>query len=96
MPSDGLRMIKFWAKLLRNGKILRSDTYDSACSDFSDALLDALTHFCKQFDIETPMWSTQHTKQMGMFRKAVFRKDDFIDQFAFDRFELQILEDEKK
>ncbi len=41
------------------------------------------------------MWHSQHTKQMGLFRKAVFKPDDFIDKVDFDRFEIQILSDDK-
>jgi hypothetical protein len=85
-------MLTLWGKLIRNGKILQSDTYTSNKPEMEDALLECLEHFAHEFDIELPMWHTNHTKQLGLFRKATFKPDDFIDRFPYDRFEVQILD----
>lgn len=85
-------MLRVWGKLIKNGKTIASDTFESGRDDMSDALLEALEHFGRTFDIETPMWSSVHTKQMGTHQKAVFTSGDFIDRIPFDRFELQLLE----
>ena len=87
-------MLTLWGKVLRNGKTIQSETYTSEKADMSAAILECLEHFSKTFDIEAPMWHSQHTKQLGLFRKATFRPDDFIDKVNFDRFELQIIGDE--
>jgi len=57
-----------------------------------DALLDCLQQICRAFDIEMPLWHTKHTKQLTSFRKATFKKDDFIDKFAYDRLTIEILD----
>ncbi len=88
-------MLTLWGKILKNGKILKSETYTSEKEDMSSAILECLEYFAKEFDIEAPMWHSVHTKQLGLFRKATFRPDDFIDTVAFERFELQILDSEK-
>ncbi|HBU12283.1 MAG TPA: hypothetical protein DEB31_06005 [Clostridiales bacterium] len=88
-------MITVWGKLLKDGKIVRSDTVTSEKQDMSAALLECLEYFAAKFDMEAPMWHSQHTKQLGIFHKATFRPDDFIDKVDFDRFELQLLENEK-
>lgn len=85
-------MLRIWGKLIRNGKTIAADTCESEAEDMSEALLECLEHFGRKFDIETPMWHSLHTKQLGNFQKAVFTKDDFIDRINFDRFELQVLE----
>ncbi|MDL2237495.1 hypothetical protein LJC56_06665 [Christensenellaceae bacterium OttesenSCG-928-K19] len=89
-------MITVWGKLWKNGKTIKSDTTTSNKVDMSAAILECIEYFAQKFDIEAPMWHSQHTKQLGLFRKATFRPDDFIDRVDFDRFELQLLDDEKK
>lgn len=86
-------MTKFWGKILTDGKLVKSETADFD-GDIQTALLAAIEHFSKSFDISAPMWQTLHTKQMGLFRKVMFRPDDFIDNFPYDSFELQMLDEE--
>lgn len=87
-------LLTLWGKLFKDGKIIAADTYTSKKSEMSEALLDCIEHFAKAFDMEAPMWQSTHTKQLGLFRKATFKADDFIDSIPFDRFEIQILEEE--
>ncbi|MEG1656155.1 MAG: hypothetical protein RR292_01590 [Christensenellaceae bacterium] len=86
-------MLTIWAKLITDGKTIKSDTFTSQKSDMAEALLECIEYFSKEFDIEAPMWHTNHTKQLGIFHKATFKQDDFIDRFDYDKFEIQILED---
>lgn len=85
-------MLKIWGKIIKNGKLIKSETYVSDSVKIDDAMLESLEHFGRVFDIEVPLWQTNHTKQLGVFRKIIFRRDDFIDKIAFDKFEMEILE----
>lgn len=85
-------MTTFWGKIIKGDKILKSETCDSIGGNMSDDLLHCIEYFSRVFDIEAPMWHTSHTKQMGIFKKATFRPDDFIDSVDFDRFEIQVIE----
>lgn len=85
-------MLTLWGKIIKDEKVIKSDTCVSDKSTISDALLECIEYFSRSFDIEAPMWHSAHTKQFGVFRKAVFRPDDFIDKISFDRFEIQILD----
>lgn len=85
-------MLTIWGKLIRNNKVIASDTCTSDAQDMSAALLECIEHFGRTFDIEAPMWNSLHTKQLGNFQKAVFTRDDFIDRINFDRFEMQVLD----
>lgn len=85
-------MLTVWGKLIKGNKIIASDTYTSSAGDMSGAILECIEHFGRKFDMEAPMWHSLHTKQLGNFQKAVFTKDDFIDRISFDRFEMQVLE----
>ena len=85
-------MITAWGKIIRNEKVVKSDTFTSKQQDMADALLECVEHFAAVFDMEAPMWHSQHTKQLGLFHKATFKSDDFIDAVDFDKFELQLLD----
>lgn len=87
-------MLKLWGKLIKDEKALLSETYTSEAPELPDALLECIEYFAKAFDIEAPIWHTNHTKQLGIFHKAVFKADDFIDSISFDKFEIQILDRE--
>jgi hypothetical protein len=87
-------MLTLWGKIIKNEILVRSETVTTDKENMQDALLEGIEHFSKAFDMEAPMWHTLHTKQMGLFHKAIFKPDDFIDAVNFDRFELQILEND--
>lgn len=85
-------MLKVWGKILKNGKLIKSETFTSDKEGLDDAMLEALEHFGRAFDIEVPMWNAKHTVELGVFRRVIFREDDFIDIINFDRFEIEILD----
>lgn len=85
-------MLTLWGKLYQNGRTICADTFTSQKPEISDAILECIEHFAKEFDIEVPMWHTNHTKQLGLFRKATFKPDDFVDRFPYDKFEIQIID----
>lgn len=85
-------MLKIWGKIIKNGKLIKSQTYQSDANKLENAMLESLEYFGKTFDIEVPLWQTNHTKQLGVFHKIIFRNDDFIDKIDFDRFEMEVLE----
>ncbi len=85
-------MLTLWGKLYKDGKTIHADTFTSDQNEMSDAILECLEYFSRKFDIEVPMWHTNHTKQFGLFRKATFKGDDFVDKFPYDKFEIQIID----
>lgn len=85
-------MLKIWGKIIKNGKLIKSDVYSTESANLEDSLLKGLEYFGKAFDIEVPLWQTNHTKQLGVFRKIIFRGDDFMERINFDRFEIEVLE----
>ena len=87
-------MFTVWGKLYRKNKCIASDTFTSPQDDLSAALEECLRHFGHTFDMEVPMWNSQHTKQFAGFQKVAFTPDDFIDRVKFDRFEMQLLDEE--
>lgn len=88
-------MLKAWGKIIKNGKLIKSEIYKSEKSSLDNAMLEALEFFGRTFDIEVPMWNAKHTVELGVFRRVVFREDDFIDKINFDRFEIEIIDSDK-
>ncbi|MEG2575418.1 MAG: hypothetical protein RSA41_05220 [Christensenella sp.] len=85
-------MLTLWGRLYKNEKTVHTDTFTSNKTLTSDAILEGLEYFAKEFDIEVPMWHTNHTKQFGLFHKVTFKADDFVDKFPYDKFEMQIID----
>ena len=85
-------MLKVWGKIIKNGKLIKSETFTSGKAALEEAMLEALEYFGKVFDIEVPMWQSNHTVELVAFRRIIFREDDFIDKINFDRFEIEVLE----
>jgi len=85
-------LLKIWASVYTKEKSVRHLTVTCDQADIDAALLDCLQQICRILDIEMPMWHTKHTKQLANFRKATFKKDDFIDRFSFDRLTIEILD----
>lgn len=85
-------MLTIWGKLYRKNKCIASDTFISSADDISAALVESMEHFGRRFDMEVPMWTSKHTKEFGGFQTVRFTKDDFVDKINFDRFEMQVLD----
>ena len=92
MHPERKTMLKIWSSVVTNEKIQKYTTVFSDKKEMDEALLDCLQQLCRFFDIEMPLWHTKHTKQLVAFRKCVFKKDDFIDRFAYDKFIIEILD----
>lgn len=81
-----------WSAVYQKDKAVGHIKVTSSKPDVDGALLDCLQQVCHHFDVEMPMWHTKHTKELASFRKATFKKDDFIDKFKYDRLTLEILD----
>ena len=85
-------MLIIWSAVYQKEKAVEHVKVFSNKPDMDRALLECLQEICRHFDIEMPLWHTKHTKELTSFRKATFKKDDFIDKFKFDRLTLEILD----
>ena len=87
-------MLILWCSVYENNRIKLQKKTVSEQSDLNDAFIECLNDACKTFDISMPLWHTKHTKQLSQFRKIVFLKDDFIDKMPYDRFVVEVLEND--
>lgn len=85
-------MLTIWSSVYKKEKTIKHITVRSDTDNTDEALLDCLQQTCREFDIEMPLWHSKHTKQLVLFHKATFKKDDFIDKFNFDRLTIEIID----
>lgn len=85
-------MLTIWSSVYKKEKLMKHITVQSDNDDMEGALLDCLQQICRELDIEMPLWHSKHTKQLAIFHKATFKKDDFIDKFNFDRLTIEIID----
>ena len=55
-----------------------------------------LTEVCRAFDISRPLVMSKNLRELQEFGITAFRKQDFIDDFRFDKLELEIIREKNK
>ena len=78
-------MIRIWARITTDNKVLNSFIYekdeDFAIDNFNDYLHD----ICEHFDIHAPLLMIKHYKNFILFNQAIFDKTDFIEKIYFEK-----------
>lgn len=87
-------MFRLWGKIHHHHRIIDQRTFEIERPDLHlmDLIYLALDEFSLAFDIERPMWFDKNTKEIILFKKTSFHKDQFIENIRFDSFEIEILE----
>lgn len=78
-------MFRIWAKVLKDGKIVKQLTYERAdkfrYSDFFEYLAD----ICEGLDIATPLLLKTHIFNYAKFNTVRFLPRDFAESVEFDK-----------
>lgn len=84
-------MILYGKLVLKNlpVKSAKAINIDESLS-FHDQLEEAFIRLCKQLDIPVPIWLKKNTREIGRYKKTFFSKEQFIEEFHFDKFVLEI------
>jgi len=84
-------MIKIWAKLITDNKMVKQFVYEKegkfAYSEFLTYLID----ICYEFDIATPVLLKTHLFNYAKFNYTKFLKRDFVEAFDYDNLVLENL-----
>jgi hypothetical protein len=82
-------MIKIWAKLMTDNKMVKQYVYERegkfAYSEFLTYLID----ICYELDIPTPILLKSHIINYGKFNFTRFLKRDFVELFEYDHLVLE-------
>lgn len=87
-------MFRLYGKVVKNNAIVNHHVVaiDDPSMDPPTKLKRALEGLCDYFDIENPLWQSDHTKGIRQVGKAKFIRHHFIDDIDFDYFEIEIIE----
>ncbi|ADK13562.1 hypothetical protein [Clostridium ljungdahlii] len=89
-------MLKIWGKLVKHNKIVKDEVVAlEGGENYQENLKSCILELCRKFDIEKPYWLPANLEEYNRRSKTSFNSDNFIDEFEFDKFEIEEIDDEK-
>lgn len=89
-------MLKIWAKVMKNNKIIKDEV---AISDipggYQENLKACITELCNRLDISKPYWLSANLEEYNKRSKTTFNQNNFIEEIDFDRFVIVELDTEE-
>lgn len=82
-------MIRIWAKVLKNNKIIKQFVFERAESMDYSQFFDYLREICENLDIATPVLIKTHLFNYAKYNVVRFNKDDFMESIEFDKLVLE-------
>lgn len=88
-------MYRLWGKIMKNNKFVADHVFEIDGSGMSrkEKMEEGIETLCYHFDLQRPMWFSDNEKDFAQFGKARFSDQHFIEDIAFDYFEVEIIED---
>lgn len=82
-------MVRIWAKVLKNGKIIKQHVYEHAgMTDYSE-FFEYVRDICEKLDIPTPVIIKTHLFNYAKYNNVRFTADDFVEKIDFDKLVLE-------
>ncbi|MBQ3048060.1 MAG: hypothetical protein IJD48_03500 [Clostridia bacterium] len=79
-------MIRIWAKITSEEKILKDTIFEKFTSFNPDDFYEYIAEICSALDIATPVILSKHIYHYLTFNNAVFFPQDFPEEVNFDKF----------
>ena len=79
-------------KLIVEGKLIRemgAEDNDEA-HNFRDKLQSCLVDVCGKLEVPVPLWLKKNTRELAIFRRTFFSREQFIDKVWFDKLEINL------
>jgi len=86
-------MIKIWAKVMRDGKILRQTVFEKEGKMNWAMMHEYLSEISYSLDIPTPIVMKVHLFNFAKFNHVKFPKSDFVEKIDFDFLFLENISD---
>ncbi len=79
-------------KLYFEGKIVKEMNTDAPEEglSFRDKLEKCLLDLCGGLDIPVPLWLKKNTRELAVFRRTFFTREQFMEKVWFDKFEIKL------
>jgi hypothetical protein len=91
-----VQMLRLWGKIIKSNKI--KVNIEAACDEnieFQQQLKKCIIEICNTFDIQKPYWLPKNLEEFNRRGKTSFNQDNFIEEIEFDRFEIEVIDEEK-
>jgi len=82
-------MIRIWAKLLKNGKIIKQFVYEREGQTDYSLFFDYVRDICESLDCPTPVLIKTHLFNYAKYNNVKFKADDFVEKINFDKLILE-------
>ena len=82
-------MIRIWAKVMKNGKIIKQCMFEKLESMDYSLFFDYLREICETLDIATPVLIKTHLFNYAKYNNVRFTQSDFVEQVPFDKLVLE-------
>lgn len=82
-------MIRIWAKVMKNDKIVKQYMFESTESMDYSLFFNYVQTICENLDIPTPVIVKTHLFNYAKYNTLRFKPDDFIESFPFDKLVLE-------
>ncbi len=89
--KKGADMIKIWAKVMKNGKIIKQYVYEKEGQTDYSAFFEYLREICEALDIPTPVLIKTHLFNYAKYNTLRFSADDFVEKIDFDKLVIENL-----
>lgn len=82
-------MIRIWAKVLKDNKIIKQTVYEKVgTTDYSE-FFSYVREICETLDIATPVLIKTHLFNYAKYNSVKFVADDFVESISFDKLILE-------
>lgn len=78
-------MIKMWAKIMNQDKIVLQYTYQSIDNFSDDTFYLHVAEICHKLDIPSPIVLPTHIKHFSHYSNCVFKVRDFVESINFEK-----------
>lgn len=78
-------MFRIWAKILKEGKIVKQTVYESDAKFTYSEFFNYLADICEELDIATPVLLKTHIFNYAKFSTTRFIPRDFAEPVDFDK-----------
>ena len=78
-------MIRIWAKITQEEKILKDTIYEKFCQFNPENFYDYIAEICSELDIATPVILNYHINNYINFNNCTFVNRDFVESINFDK-----------
>ena len=82
-------MIKIWGKLYKEDKIVKSYVFSLKGNMDYSKFFEFTSFIAEKLDIPTPVLIKTHIFNYAKYNFVKFIKDDFVEEFPFDKFVLE-------